>query len=109
MSEKTYEVEGFRFDVPEYYQRVPSEPGGLEGSISLVAQTGQAYCVVLAHHIDEGQRMPCDKRTVVDAVHGFLQENQGLIEVETGARDGRPYVYTRFRCIPLSLRWTPFP
>ena len=94
MSENTFEIEGFRFNVPEYYQRVPSEPEDPAGSIPLVVQTGQAYCVVLAHHIGEDQRMPYDQGTVIDAVHGFLQENQGLVEVEAGMLDGKPYVYT---------------
>lgn len=51
-------------------------------------------CVVLAHHIEEDQRMPCDQEVVINAVHGFLQENQGLVEVEAGTVDGKPYVYS---------------
>ena len=94
MNENTFEIEGFRFNVPEYYQRVPSEPEDPAGSIPLVVQTGQAYCVVLAHHIEEDQRMPYDQEVVINAVHGFLQENQGLIEVDAGAVDGKPYVYS---------------
>ena len=93
MNENTFEIEGFRFNVPEYYQRVPSEPEDPAGSIPLVVQTGQAYCVVLAHHIEEDQRMPYDQGTVIDAVHGFLQENQGLVEVEAGMLDGNELIY----------------
>lgn len=94
MSENTFEIKGFRFKVPECYQRVPSEPGDPAGSIPFMVQTGQAYCVVLVHHIEEDQRMPYDQGTVIGTVRGFLQENQGLIEVDAGTVDGKPYVYS---------------
>ena len=94
MEKGSIEIAGVGFDVPGYYRQAPSEPGDPAGSVPLVVQTEQAYCFVIAYHIPDEQRMPYDQGAVVNAVHGFLQDNQGLIEVNAGTFRGRPYVYT---------------
>lgn len=94
MDKKRIEVEGNAFCVPDYYQQVDSTPEDPANSVALMVQTEQSLCFVLAHHISQQEAMPYDQARVIGAVHGLLQENQGLIEVESGMLNGMPYVYS---------------
>jgi len=82
------------YRIPGMFQIVDSEPDDPVGSIPLMTQTDQALCFVLAHPISADQCMPLDRETVIDAIRGFLQPNQGLIEVESGSTADFQYVYS---------------
>lgn len=94
METKAIIVEGIKFVVPSYYQQVDSEPEDPVGSMPLMAQTGQTQCLVLVNHIADEQRMPTDQDTVIEAVRGYLNDNQGIIEINSGALEGMPYIYS---------------
>ena len=94
MDKKAISVGGNEFSVPGRYQQIDSEPDDPEGSIPLITRTEQAMCFVIAHHIDDSDAMPYEQETVINAVHGFLQDSQGIIEAESGKLEGKPFVYS---------------
>ena len=64
------------------WQQVDSMPEDPPNSVPIMKQTPESVCFVLIYQIDG--TMPFDKpQEVIDGIHGALQEDQGLIEVET--------------------------
>lgn len=94
METRNITVGGIEYCIPSMFQPVDSEPGDPVGSLPLMTQTDQALCFVLAHPISADQCMPLNRETVTDAIRGFLQPNQGLIEVESGSAAEFQYVYS---------------
>lgn len=94
MDKRLIEMQGKKFNVPGYYQQVDSVPEDPEDSIPLMAQTEQSVCCVVAYPIGADEALPYDQATVIEAVHDALAENQGIIEVNDGTRDGMPYIYS---------------
>lgn len=59
-----------------------------------MTQTGQAWCLVIAYCIGDDQRLPTDWEAVIEGAREFLQENQGIIEIDSGMLGEASYVYS---------------
>ena len=82
----------FNFD--ENYQQVKSLPDDPKDSIPLMTSTENADCLVMLYPISEEQAMPFnDSNSVIEGIHGCLDADQGLIEVESGTtKSGHSYI-----------------
>lgn len=81
--------------MPIWFQQVESQPGPFEGCAAFVSRSNLAFCMCFCTERPETEAMPYDKGLVIDAVHSFLGEKQGLVEVETGrTARGAQYVYS---------------
>ena len=82
----------FNFD--ENYEQVKSLPDDPKDSIPLMASTENADCLVMLYPISEEQAMPFDEpESVIEGIHGCLDDDQGLIEVENGkTKSGLSYI-----------------
>lgn len=81
--------------IPDYFQQVDSIPGDPEGSISLMAQSDNAVCLVMLQPVSAEDAMPFDDpQIVIDGIHECMSEDQGLLEVETGGDKGNRYIYS---------------
>ena len=83
-------INGMSVAIPDYYQKVDSMPEDPKDSVPYMTHTERVLCFVLLFPIEGAMIMPCDKEKVIDGVHQTLEENQELIEVETGS----DYVYS---------------
>lgn len=71
---------------------MPEDP---KGSISLMAQSDNAICLVALQTLSPEDAMPFDNpQSVIDGIHECLGEEQGLIEVEAGGEGGSRYIYS---------------
>lgn len=94
---KTIDVgnKGLMISIPECYQRVDSMPDDLEGSVSLMAQTESALCLVTLQEAAPAEVMPFDDpQSVINGIHECLGDDQGLIEVKSGGVDGDRWIYS---------------
>lgn len=76
--------------IPNYYTQVDSMPEDPEGSTPFMMHTDNSVCFVLLSPLNETQEMPHDKETIISGIREYMEENQGLIEVD--ATDD--YAYT---------------
>ena len=59
------------------------------------ALASESYGNVVVSHINPGDAMPFDKKTLIEEIHASMTEEQGLIEVEAGANPrGFEYIYS---------------
>ena len=65
-------------------------PGDPADSKPFMVQSPNAACFLMLWPITVDIAMPLDKQVVIDSIHGFLSENQGLIQVEAD----KDYVYS---------------
>lgn len=55
----------------------------------------ESYGNVVVAHINQSDAMPFDKDSLIKTIHDTLEDNQGLIEVETGTNPrGYEYIYS---------------
>lgn len=83
-------IDGIKFSIPDYYQRVDSMPDDPPSSIPYMVQTENALCFVLLFKIRPNEALPMNKQVMIDSIHGFLGDRQGLIEVNQGV----DYIYS---------------
>jgi hypothetical protein len=81
METKNVIINEMSLNLPSYYQQVESMPDDPADSIPFMVQTGNASCLVLAKPITMDQAIPFEQRAAIDGIRSFLQENQGIIEV----------------------------
>lgn len=81
--------------MPNWFQQVEAQPGPFENCDAYIARSQEAFCMCFCSEVPEFEAMPYDKGLVIDAVHSFLEERQGLVEVEAGrTASGAHFVYT---------------
>lgn len=71
-------------------------PGDPAGSVALGWDTSGSGCFVTLAPLDGNEAMPTDDpRAIIDGIHEALDDDQGLVEVQTGASAaGRPFSYS---------------
>lgn len=84
MSNQRITINNNYFFIPDYYQKVDSMPGDPEGSVPYMVQTKNAMCFAMIFPIDASQAMPKSKEALISGIRQYLEENQGLIQVEAG-------------------------
>lgn len=82
MGIQTVVINGMSLEIPDYYQKVDSMPDDPKDSVPCLAQTEMAICFALLSPIEISEAMPQDKDTVLRSVRHFLNEKQGIIQVE---------------------------
>jgi len=83
-------------EIPNVYQKMQPLPDDPPDSAAYGMQNDHTMALVLLFPLKPEEAMPFDHpQFIIDSVHGFLQENQGLISVLAGeTRNGRKYVYS---------------
>lgn len=95
--------------IPEYYQQVKSMPGDPKGSVPYMTQSHQATVFLIMYPIKDKDAMPYDKEKAIIGIHSAMDDDQGLIEAESGITDnGRQYIYTivKTKKEPVSVLYT---
>ncbi len=89
-------IGNFTIKVPADYQQVNSLPGDPVGSISFMKKTPVAACLAMYNSISSEQSMPFNsKEEVIRNIHNTLEQDQGVIEVESGITPaGKKYIYS---------------
>lgn len=95
MNTKQISIGQSKISVPGYFQQVDSMPEDPEGSISLMAQSDNAVCLVVLQPLTPEDAMPFDNpQIVIDGIHECISDEQGVIEVEAGGEAGSRYIYS---------------
>jgi hypothetical protein len=83
-----------RLNLPDDWQMLKTTPEDKENSIVIAKQTEYSQCIVLIFPIDKENLMPIDNpRSIIDDIHNFLENDQGLIEVNSFNKN-TPYIYS---------------
>lgn len=91
------DIAGIECCLPDFYQKADSTLDDQEGSAVLFARSEMALCFVTLQQIDARDAMPFDEETVIRLVHDDLDEDQGLVEVDSGVAGGHRYIYSIVR------------
>lgn len=75
--------------IPGYYQKVDSMPGDPDNSVPYMVQTGNTMCFALFSPVDESASLPRTRESLIAGIRPYLNEKQGLIQVE--ANDSRVF------------------
>ena len=83
-------------NILEGFSNVKSMPDDPKDSVVYGARTDLFDSFILFFPIDKQSSMPYgNAKAVIDGIHGCLDEDQGLIEVETGStKSGKSYIYS---------------
>lgn len=68
--------------IPGYYQKVDSMPGDPDNSVPYMVQTGNTMCFALFSPVDESASLPRTRESLIAGIRPYLNEKQGLIQVE---------------------------
>ena len=72
-------------NIPDNYAKMMPQEGDSEGSVPYGTATENAYIWGLFEKLNHDETMPFDDpQLIIDSVHYYLNENQGLVEVDTG-------------------------
>ncbi len=84
------------FNLDENYKKVKSLPDDPKDSVAFCSETEMANCIVLIYPFPTEHAMPFTNcQAVIDGIHGILDKNQGLIEVEKGTtKSGLQFIET---------------
>ncbi len=87
-------INGRIIQIPKYYQRVDSMPEDPANSVSYMASTENAMCLLIVYSVDFSGSLPHDASELISGVRHYLSENQGIIEAETDANHAYSIVKT---------------
>lgn len=82
MTTQTITINGMSMIIPSYYLKVDSMPGDPENSLPFMARTETTESFVIMHPILAEKSKPRNKNDFIKGVRQFLQDNQGLIQIE---------------------------
>ena len=82
MKSQPVTISGKTITIPEYYKKVDSMPDDPENSVPYMFQTENAMCFALIFPVDKSKSLPRTKESLITGIRSFLDENQGLIQVE---------------------------
>ena len=112
MEKQSVRVAGDKLTIPAYYERAKKAPDGFKGAIPYVFTTENASCLVLLSHVKDDGSLVLDRNQMIQALHDeLLGDNQGIIEVEVGELENRPYLYAIVKTLeeddgmPLGVRY----
>lgn len=85
-----------RIQVPKGYRTLKSLPDDPKDALSYGLETSMALCFAQVYPISYNDTMPTDNdKHIIDGIHRYLADNQGLIEVKHGVtRYDKHYVYS---------------
>ena len=89
-------ISTIEIEIPEIYQKMKSLPNDPSDSVSYGMQNDNTMAFMLIFPIEPEQAMPLHApQIIIDSIHGFLKDNQGLISVFAGkTRGGKKYAYS---------------
>ena len=82
--------------IPHGQTQLKSLPDDPEGSSVYGYETEEASAVIMVSPVKPEDAMPFDdKQLIIDSIHTYLSEDQGLVQVENGKTEaGRPYIFS---------------
>lgn len=82
MEKQIVNLEDIKITIPYYYQKVEPLPSDPANSVSYMVQTEHAICFAQLSLVDESEMLPRTKKSLIAGVRKYLDDNQGLVQVE---------------------------